>query len=73
MVTKEQIEAGMQVVLVVAQAIHAAGSAGMPSGHLYAMLMGKMELSQYERIIGILVKNGIIRKDGHVLTSLLPA
>jgi len=58
------------IVETVTEAVNASPS-GLPSGHLYATLMGfGCSLSQYESLIGALVKVGKIRKQGHLL---LPA
>ena len=40
---------------------------GVPSGPMYAALMGVMNLEQYNAIIGVLEGASIIRKSGHVL------
>lgn len=39
----------------------------VPSGELYARLMGKLSLEQYESLIGSLVKVGLVTKAGHLL------
>jgi hypothetical protein len=49
------------------EAIGAAGSQGIPSGHLYAMVMGKTDLATYEAIIGSLKATGRIVERNHVL------
>ncbi len=54
------------VIKAVADAIRDLGS--IPSGHLYAQLMGHMSLDQYQQIIGILTRTGLIVESGHVLT-----
>ena len=64
-VTKEQVVAGIQVVKALADAIKELGS--VPSGHLYASVMGRLSLSQYEQCIGILTRAGIVRKSGDLL------
>lgn len=58
-VTREQIGAALEKIKIVGQCIQAAGE--IPSGHLYAQLMAKgMELAEYEKIIGLLVRGGIV-------------
>ena len=55
----------------IAEAIKEAGPEGIPSGHLYAALMGKFSSVQaYESFIGILIRSGIVRQSGHVLTFI---
>ena len=41
----------------------------MPSGHLYAMLMGYMDLSTYNSMIELMIKSGGITKSGHMLKA----
>jgi hypothetical protein len=66
MVTKEQLEAGLQLVRGIADAIKELGS--VPSGHLYARLMGVMSLSEYQQIIGMLVSSGLVKQEAsHLL------
>jgi hypothetical protein len=72
-------EAAAGKVLVVAfeaieEAIRAAGSDGVPSGHIYAQLMpfGCSE-ELYNRLVDILIEGGCIRRDGsHRLYSVKP-
>ena len=65
-VTTQRVEAGLQVVRAMAEAIRDLGS--VPSGHLYARLMGRMDLQSYEGLIGILVRSGLVTQDAsHVL------
>lgn len=62
-----QTKAALSVVLVVAECIRDLGS--VPSGHLYAQLMGHFTLQQYESVVGALVGAGVVRRDAsHVLT-----
>ena len=70
-VSNEQVAAGMQAVLAVGQAIRAAKR--VPSGHLYARLMGVLSLDQYQRIIAILKKSGCVREEYHELIWVEPA
>lgn len=45
-----------------------AGEEGIPSGHLYAMLCGKMSLDVYNNLIGTLKRVGMVEEKFHVLT-----
>ncbi len=49
------------------EAIKTAGPDGIPSGHLYAMLMGKIDLNEYEWLIATMVKAGGITNTNHLL------
>ena len=40
---------------------------GIPSGHLYAMLMGRMTLEEYSFFVHAMVATGKIRVDNHLL------
>jgi hypothetical protein len=50
--------------------IAAAGPEGLPSGHLYAQLMGYMSLSTYQNLIDVMVKAGGITLKNHVLRAV---
>lgn len=73
-ITSEQVNAALKFTLTLGQAIHAAGPAGIPSGHLYAQVMGVCpSLSFYTRAIDFLKEKGICREErSHLLVSLLP-
>lgn len=64
--TKEQVNAYIQIVKAIAETIKELGS--VPSGHLYAMVMSKMDIHMYNNIITLLKKNGFITEEYHVLT-----
>lgn len=65
--TKAQKHAVISATLALADAVRELGS--VPSGHLYARVMGQLQLEEYEAMIGCLIRNGIISKDdNHVLT-----
>jgi hypothetical protein len=68
---KEQLSAGLKTVLAVAQAIRELGS--VPSGHLYARLMGVLSLDQYNKIIDILKKQGLVVEAHHELKWVEPS
>lgn len=70
MQTKPLIESQVQVIKAIADAIRELGS--VPSGHLYAQLMGKMSLECYERIIGILKNTGLVNENNHLLIWVEP-
>lgn len=59
-------EAAVSAVLAVAEAIRSLGS--VPSGHLYAQLMGHLTLEQYTSIIGALKGAGVVTEQNHLLT-----
>ena len=51
------------MALVVAETIREVRQ--VPSGHLYAMLMGKMSIATYEAIINTLINAKLVKRDGH--------
>ena len=41
----------------------------IPSGHLYAQLVGKMDLAEYQAVVAVLVKAGVVTEStSHLLT-----
>ena len=64
---EQKMKAAVEIMKAVASAVKDLGS--IPSGHLYAQLMGKMSLDSYEKMTGALERMGIIRIDGnHLIT-----
>lgn len=59
-----------EIAMIVAEAIHDLGS--VPSGHLYATLMGHMSLETYERVINSLIIAKFVSKSNHLLTWIWP-
>jgi len=57
-----------EIVDVIQEAIDASPH-GIPSGHLYAMLMSHMTIDTYTQIIGAMVKAGRITNHGHLLET----
>ena len=46
----------------------------VPSGHLYARLMGVMELHQYEQVVELLIEARLVERDrSHLLRWIGPA
>ena len=70
-VTSKQMAAGYQMVVAVGQAIKALQR--VPSGHLYAHLMGSLTLDEYQTIIGLLKKAGVVREECDELIWNAPA
>lgn len=42
---------------------------GLPSGHMYAALMGLVELDQFQRILAGLEHVGLVNVSGHYVTA----
>lgn len=67
MPSKSEVKAALAIVRAIADTIRELGS--IPSGHLYAQLMGHMELTHYNQILGILKRSGMVAEsESHLLT-----
>lgn len=60
------IEAAVQIASAIAGAIKDLGE--VPSGHLYARVMGHMSLQTYELILTMLQRAGLIEVKNHLIT-----
>ena len=69
-VTAEQVTAGIRMAAAVGEAIRDLGS--VPSGHLYARLMGRMSLETYNKLITILKQANLVEENNHLLTWVGP-
>jgi len=66
-----QQKAVVAVIAAVFDTIKEVGPQGAPEGPLYAALMGHgCTLSQFQSIVGILVRAGKVRQSGHVLYAV---
>lgn len=67
-----QRDAALKAIgVAIGEAIREVGE--VPSGHLYAMLMGKIGLSAYQSIIGSLVRAGLVKQRAdHMLVWVGP-
>lgn len=63
---KEAITSAVEIATAIGEAIRELGS--VPSSHLYANLMGHMNIEEYEAVIGLLVSAGLVRREpSHLL------
>lgn len=68
---KAKVEAALELVRAVAEMIREVGR--IPSGELYALLMGKMTLETYEKMIRMMISENLIRQDrSHMLVWIGP-
>lgn len=73
-VSRERVRAAVQFVAALGEAIRAAGTDGIPSGHLYALVMSTgRSLADYEGAIGVLKRAGVVEERAHLLTWVGPA
>jgi hypothetical protein len=64
--TPDQRNAVRQIAEMFIDAVKVAGDHGAPGGTLYAAVLDKMNLSQFESIMGTLVKANKLRRSGHL-------
>jgi len=64
---KEQVTALFALIQMIAEAIRDAGETGIPSGHLYAMMVHKVPLATYQYALGILKDAGAVTEQFHLL------
>lgn len=69
-VTQAEVSAALNSIKAVADTIRELGE--VPSGHLYAQLMPVLGLHEYERIIDILKRAGLVRESNNLLTWVEP-
>ena len=70
-VTSRQVKGAIEILRAVAETIRELKE--IPSGHLYAQLMGQMDLPTYTKIIDTLKDAGLVKESGHLLTWIEPA
>lgn len=70
-VTKEQVVAAVQTVAALAEAIRELGE--VPSGDLYANVMGHLSCESYQKAIDMLKRSGlVIETPAHLLRWVGP-
>ncbi len=70
MSTANEVTAAIRVAAAVGDAIRELKS--VPSGHLYARLMGHMSLDTYNGCIKILKQAELVKEENHLLTWVGP-
>ena len=55
-----------EICLAIAEAIRELKQ--VPSGHLYARLMGRLSLEEYNLLIGFIQRAGLIKIQNHLIT-----
>jgi hypothetical protein len=64
-ISDKAARAALEIAFALSEAIRELGE--VPSGHLYAHVMGKMDLELYEAAIGAIVRAGLVKRRGDVL------
>lgn len=70
--TKDQILAALHITIALGEAIREATETnqilhGIPSGHLYTAVSGKLDYTTYTSAINTLKNTGLVSEQGHVL------
>lgn len=68
--TRQEVDQALAIVKAVADTIRELKE--VPSGHLYARVMGHMSYVTYESIVGMLKRTGFVVEKHHVLTWVEP-
>jgi hypothetical protein len=62
-----QTDIAIQTIMAIADAIRELKE--VPSGHLYARVMGQLSLDQFQSVVDLLVRAGLVSESrGHLLT-----
>jgi hypothetical protein len=69
MVDRETISHIVSVMIAASRAIIEARR--IPEGHLYAAMMNALDLQSFNRLVGILIEQGICKREGHELVALI--
>lgn len=70
MTKSKEVTSAIMVVAAVVETVKEIGS--IPSGHLYAQLMGRMNLETYEGIINTAKRCNLLKEENNVLTYCGP-
>jgi hypothetical protein len=68
-----KLKARVAVLTLMFEAIRLAGETGIPSGHLYAALMSKMDLDTYDSAIRTLKELKMITEVNYLLKAVPPS
>jgi len=63
--TAAEIKAALGISVAIAEAVREAGE--IPSGTLYAIVMGKLSLASYEAVLRTLAGAGLIKVENHLV------
>ena len=62
--TKHQFQVSLLVILA---AVAESGDDGIPSGHVYAAVMNKIDINEYQDIVSLLVTSNLVTSEYHLL------
>lgn len=66
---RRRVAAAIQATAAIGEAICGFGERGIPSGELYAHICDKMSLEDYQAVIGLLKRTGLVTESNHVLKA----
>jgi hypothetical protein len=70
-ITAAEYAAAMEILILVGHLIQIKGT--IPSGELYAVVMGSLDLRTYGAVLDKLESAGLIKNSGHMLTWTGPS
>jgi hypothetical protein len=65
--SKAELLSALKLTVAVTEVIREAGRNGIPSGHLYALLLDRVTLQGYESMIAQIKRTGLVEERGNVL------
>lgn len=72
MLSQKHVDAAVGIAMAMAEAIRDLGQ--VPAGHLYAMVCSKVTLQQFDSLIAVLARSGLVRREAsHLLVWTGPA
>ena len=69
MTNQEAIKTFLTLTQAVVEAVAAAGPDGLPEGHLYAAMMGKVTLESFKDLVRTAIRGGCIARLGQRLIA----
>lgn len=66
----KELKRAVEIITVLGDAIQTVRS--IPSGLLYASVLGKISSVEYKGALGVLIRAGLVSEKGHMLTWIGP-
>lgn len=58
-------DALVEIIATLIEVVKAGGSMGVPAGHMYGMLMIDLSLENFQKLMDLVVKTGMVRHKHH--------
>lgn len=69
-VTAKQASAAIEMIRIAYEAVASRGTEGMPSGHLYALMMSAFaSVDQYQSMVDLMVRTKLLSQNGLILIA----